>query len=120
MKKVCKLLSLLAMTVTLAGCESEPVRVDNITDNLVVTNLEYREASRIVSYVPSGKAIVPVTRYIYEAYEVEFDYKGIKLKVDNKTIYNKVKDKKYQTVECLLNIEYYDNNEYEIKIIEVK
>ena len=42
MKKVCKLLSLLAMTVTLAGCESEPVRVDNITDNLVVTNLEYR------------------------------------------------------------------------------
>lgn len=120
MKVGVKLLSMLAMVAMLTGCESEPVIIDTVTDELIVVDLYHREATSSTTFVPAGKGIAPVTRVNEAVYKVEFDYKGIKLKVNDEAIYNKVKDKKYQAVECLLNIEYYDDSNCKIKIIDVK
>lgn len=120
MKLPIKILSMIAITTMLVGCSNEVVKVDNITEQLRVVDLNYKEESTTTSAVLIGKIVRPITNHTPASYEVEFDYDGIKIKVDDETIYNKVKDKKYELVECQLSIEYYENGTYEIKILDIK
>ena len=120
MKLPIKILSMIAITAMLVGCSNEVVKVDNVTEQLRVINLNYEEESVVTTAMPVGKTVIPITNHTPASYEVEFDYDGIKIKVDDETIYNKVKDKKYELVECQLSIEYYENGTYEIKILDIK
>ena len=120
MKLPIKILSMIAITTMLVGCSNEVVKVDNITEQLRVVDLNYEEESTTTSTVLIGKIVRPITNHTPASYEVEFDYDGIKIKVDDEIIYNKVKDKKYELVECQLSIEYYENGTYEIKILDIK
>ena len=66
------------LATMLTGC-SEVVRTDRVKDTLVVTEVV-------------GKSTIPRVIHHDAVYEVDFDYKGIKLEVDNEHIYKKVKN----------------------------
>lgn len=118
--KLVKLGIVLATAIMLTGCNQEPVRTVELTDDVRIVELNYEEERTSTSFISSGKTLIPVTHYHDAVYEVEFDYDGIKFTVDDEKIYNKVKNKKYELVKCELEMIYYDDNSYEIKIINVK
>lgn len=103
----------------LTGC-SEVVRTDRVKDTLVVTELEYEPEHSTTSISVVGKSTIPRVTHHDAVYEVDFDYKGIKLEVDDEHIYKKVKNKLYKEVICDLEINYYSDNTYEIIILDVE
>ena len=117
-----KFITIMMMTTLatmLTGC-SEIVRTDRVKDTLVVTELEYEPEHTTTSVSVIGKSTVPRVIHHDAVYEVDFDYKGIKLEVDDEHIYKKVKNKLYKEVICDLEINYYSDNTYEIIILDVE
>lgn len=100
--------------------QSEPIRTQNVVDEIRVIDVNYEEEYTSTSFINSGKTIIPISQYHEAVYEVTFDYDGIEFTVDDEEVYKKAKDKKYELIECELELNYYKNNSYKINLVKVK
>lgn len=96
-------LFLLALGIVLmTGCNSniELIEDEMIEDIAIIKNVEYEPSKSYITMIPTGKSIIPITQYTSEKYIVELDYNGVLIKIDNKRIYESLKDKIIESVKC--------------------
>lgn len=115
MKKVFFILLLSSLLLT--GCGRELVREENIVDSVVISEIKYKPSSTYTTFSKVGSVMVPMTHTSPASYTVIFDYKGTKIQYKGKSIYNQFKNKLNNSIECEMNMKVYDDNSFDIEII---
>ena len=97
-----KIFLLVLGIILMTGCGSNIELIEDrmIEDIAIIKNVEYKPSKSYVIMITTGKTVIPITNYTSEKYVVELDYNGKLIKIDNKRIYESLKDKIVKSVKC--------------------